>query len=240
MKDDIKKYIKPNWNNFDQWDTGQKRGEERPPLCKPYPKEATTFDLIPFEALEYPTTDLFEAICSRKSIRKYSDQMISMNDLSYLLIATNGILDPKKPMFRTAPSAGARHAIESYLYVKNVESLERGLYRYIPQEHILVEVDTKNLLKPEKELALTFGAPVTFLWTAVPNRMAWRYGDATDKLIFLDAGHICQNLYLACQALNLGTCAVGAYDQDGLDQYMGLDGQSEYLIYAGPVGHHLG
>ena len=239
MKDYMEKYIKPNWMNFDQWDTGQKKGQDRPSICKPYPQDAKTFDLIPPEALKYPKMDVFEAICSRKSIRKYSDQKISMNDLSYLLLATNGILDPKMPMLRTAPSAGARHAIESYLYVKNVENLDEGLYRYIPLEHKLVLVDSKIIQNFERELALTFGAPVTFLWTAVPDRMAWRYGDATDKLIFLDAGHICQNLYLACQALNLGTCAVGAYDQDGLDQYMGLDGQSEYLIYAGPVGHKL-
>jgi SagB-type dehydrogenase family enzyme len=239
MKENKEKFIKPNWSAFDSWDTGQKRGEDRPALYKPYPKEAEGFDLIPLTDLDYPKKDIFEGICSRKSIRKYSDQKITMHDLTYLLLATNGVLDLKKPMMRTVPSAGARHAIETYLYVSNVEELEKGLYRYIPHEHKLVNVHYNTIEPSEDERRLTFGAPLTFLWTAVAQKMSWRYGEASDKLIFLDAGHICQNLYLACEALNLGTCAVGAYDQEGLDAFIGLDGQSEYLIYAAPLGYKI-
>jgi len=74
------------------------------------------------------------------------------------------------------------------------------------------------------------------IWAAVPYRSEWRYGKAADKLVALDAGHSCQNLYLACESLGLGTCAIGAYDQDKLDAYLGLDGEDMFALYAAPVG----
>lgn len=231
--------LKPNWHDFSKWDTGQKRGEERPALIKAYPEEAQLIDLTPIDHLKVEKFDLFEAICNRQSVRKYSDQEISFDHLTYLLIATNGVLDPEKPTRRTAPSAGARHAIETYIYVKDVESLDCGLYRYLPHEHKLLLVHKEMISPIENEKRFTFGAPLTFMWTAVPYRMSWRYGHASEKLLLLDAGHICQNLYLACEGLELGTCAVGAYDQDGLDAYMKLDGDEEMLIYAAPVGHKI-
>ena len=77
---------------------------------------------------------------------------------------------------------------------------------------------------------------VTFVWTAVPYRMEWRYGEASYKVMALDAGHLCQNLYLACQAVGAGTCAVAAYDQEGMDRLLGVDGEDEFTLYLAPVG----
>ena len=54
--------------------------------------------------------------------------------------------------------------------------------------------------------------------------------------MLLDAGHVCQNLYLACESLGLGTCAIGAYSQEKLDAFLGLDGQEEFAVYLSPVG----
>jgi SagB-type dehydrogenase family enzyme len=77
---------------------------------------------------------------------------------------------------------------------------------------------------------------VTFLWAAIPYRMEWRYGPAAHRVIALDAGHVCQNLYLACQAISAGACAVAAYDQEALDHLLRLDGDNEFVIYLAPVG----
>jgi len=76
----------------------------------------------------------------------------------------------------------------------------------------------------------------TFVWTVVPERTEWRYAEASAKVIALDAGHVCQNLYLACEAIGAGTCAVGAYDQELMDELLGLDGDDEFTIYLAPVG----
>jgi len=79
-------------------------------------------------------------------------------------------------------------------------------------------------------------AAVTFVWTAIPYRMEWRYGLAAHRVILLDAGHVCQNLYLACEAIGAGTCAAAAYDQEKIDGLLGLDGKDEFVIYLAPVG----
>ena len=77
---------------------------------------------------------------------------------------------------------------------------------------------------------------VTFFWTTIPYRMEWRYGLAAHKVIALDAGHVCQNLYLACEAIGAGTCAVAAYHQELMDQLLRVDGRDEFTIYLAPVG----
>jgi SagB-type dehydrogenase family enzyme len=139
------------------------------------------------------------------------------------------------------PSAGCRHAIETYVAAFRVTGLEKAIYRYLPLDHALVE----EIRYPDLEERLTratFGqtfcgeAAATFIWTAIPERMEWRYGEASYKVIALDAGHICQNLYLACENINAGTCAVAAYDQEEIDKVLGIDGRDEFTIYLAPVG----
>jgi SagB-type dehydrogenase family enzyme len=79
-------------------------------------------------------------------------------------------------------------------------------------------------------------AAVTFIWTAIPKRTEWRYAEASYKVIALDAGHVCQNLYLACAAIGAGTCAIAAYNQTLVDELLGVDGDEELSIYMAPVG----
>jgi SagB-type dehydrogenase family enzyme len=77
---------------------------------------------------------------------------------------------------------------------------------------------------------------VVFIWTTIPYRTEWRYSIVSHKVIALDAGHVCQNLYLACESIKLGTCAIAAYNQDLLDQFIDVDGEEEFSIYVAPVG----
>ena len=84
--------------------------------------------------------------------------------------------------------------------------------------------------------AFVVTAAVSFFWTAIPARMEWRYDRAAHKVIAIDAGHVCQNLYLACTALGAGTCAIAAYDQEDCDQLLGVDGEEEFTVYIAPVG----
>lgn len=69
--------------------------------------------------------------------------------------------------------------------------------------------------------------------------MEWRYGIAAYKVIAIDAGHVCQNLYLACEAIGAGTCAIAAYDQEAMDKILRIDGQDEFAIYLASVGKKL-
>jgi SagB-type dehydrogenase family enzyme len=121
------------------------------------------------------------------------------------------------------------------------EGLTPGVYRYLPTKHQLAE-EFLDLELASKIVPACLGqefvgrAAVVFTWAAIPYRMEWRYGPLSVKVIAMDAGHVCQNLYLACEAVSCGTCAIGAYDQEGIDRLLGLDGNDEFVIYLAPVG----
>jgi SagB-type dehydrogenase family enzyme len=190
-----------------------------------------------------PEMGLEKAMAGRRSRRDYTREALSLEELSFLLWATQGLRPGTSPdrNLRTVPSAGCRHAMETYLAVFRVAGLEKAIYRYLPLDHALVEVARHTGL--EGQIAEgTFGqrfcgaGAVTFIWTAIPARMEWRYAEASYKVIALDAGHVCQNLYLACERIGAGTCAVAAYDQQRMDELLGVDGDDEFTIYLAPAG----
>ncbi len=237
LKDTIRKQI-----DFSK--TDQNRGIAPPPIQKPFDEDALITELpkvYPFKGI--PDTNLSDAIKNRKSRRAFLKLPVSLEELSFLLWATQGIRHKIDygHAYRTVPSAGCRHALETYLCVLNVEGLKQGVYRYLPLEHKLLFEFAGDDLEVEIVKAV-YGqtypgkAAVTFMWTAIPYRMEWRYDLAAHKVIALDAGHVCQNLYLACEAISAGTCAIGAYDQEAMDRLLRIDGMDEFTIYMAPVG----
>jgi SagB-type dehydrogenase family enzyme len=236
LKDTIRQKI-------DFSETDQQQGVPPPPLEKPYPSDAVRIKLLPvgqWQGVEL--IDLASAIEERQSRRKFSLEPLTLDELSMLLWATQGVrgeIDDRT--FRTVPSAGNRHAFETYLAVQRVKGVEPGFYRYLPVEHQLLYLFQEEHM-PQKLTEATLGqtfvgrAAVVFIWTTIPYRMEWRYALAAHKVIALDAGHVCQNLYLACAAIGAGTCAVAAYHQQLMDRLVQVDGQEEFVIYLAPVG----
>ncbi|MCX8116591.1 MAG: SagB/ThcOx family dehydrogenase [Desulfobacterota bacterium] len=237
LKDSVRKRV-----DFSK--TDQNRGVDPPPIEKPYPAGAVRLDLVkPGHWKNIPSMDLMTAIRNRQSRRVYTNQPLTLEELSFLLWATQGIKEKidEGHAYRTVPSAGCRHALETYLTVFRVEGLEPGVYRYLPLSHqLLFEFSEEKL--STKLVRAAFGQPypgqaaVTFIWTAIPYRMEWRYGLAAHRVIAIDAGHVCQNLYLACEAIGAGTCAIAAYDQELLDQFLRVDGEEEFAVYMASVG----
>lgn len=241
LKDTVRKI-------FDFSSTDQSRGIAAPPFEKPHPPEAKKFDLsspaLGWENL--PEMDVKTAIARRKSRRRYLESPLLLEEFSFLLWATQGFRG--RPHVgracRTVPSAGCRHAFETYLALFRVQGLEQGIYRYLPATHqLLLEYAPDNLQHRVIEAALgqifVGKSAATFIWTVIPYRMEWRYGAASYKVIAIDAGHVCQNLYLACETIGAGTCAVAAYDQEKADQLLRLDGDEEFVIYMAPVGKRI-
>jgi SagB-type dehydrogenase family enzyme len=224
--------------------TDQNRGIAPPPVEKPVPATAQVIDLIPPEELhDISDMRVFTAIANRRSRRVFRRDPLTLKELSFLLWATQGIRKIAAPgtAFRVVPSAGCRHALETYLCVFHVQGVEEGVYRYLPIEHqLLLVAQPSDLLSLLSEAALgqdfAGKSAVTFIWTAIPYRMEWRYDIAAHKVIALDAGHVCQNLYTACEAINAGTCAIAAYHQEEMDDLLGIDGDEEFTIYLAPVG----
>ncbi len=225
--------------------TDQSKGLPGPPIQKPCDTDDERIDLPDgIDSLsELGGMSVGEAIINRQSIRKYTDAPLSLSELSALLWATQGVRNVLAPhcALRSVPSAGARHSFETYLAVDHVAGLTTGLYRYLPVEHQLVRLyEDPEIGQKAAQACLGQGfvsaAAVTFFWTAIPERMEWRYDLAAHKVIAIDVGHVCQNLYLACGSIGAGTCAIAAYHQQACDYLLGVDGEDEFTVYIAPVG----
>jgi len=225
------------------WTTAQSEGLHPPPVQKPVPPGCGIIPLPNQETWSFPSCDLITAIANRESHRRFTAEPLSQDELAFLLWSTQGVREAVHEMavLRTVPSAGCRHPFETYLAVLKVEELESGIYRYLPLDHSLVYIKAVENL-PAHLTAATHGqsfagqAAVSFIWTAIPERTEWRYAEASYKVIALDAGHVCQNLYLACEAIGAGTCAIAAYNQTLADELLEVDGDEEFTVYIAPVG----
>ncbi len=250
--DSMRKYLRnPSLAELQTHESDQRKGVTAPPLEKPIEPGATLVPLVAADRLARTplgTMSLVDAIRRRESRRAFSDQTLSLEELSFLLWATQGVrkVHPeKKWAMRNVPSGGCRHPFETYLWVRKVGSVPQGLYRYAPLEHALVAVAAPGARADASLAEVCYGqefidqSAVTLVWTAIPYRTEWRYGPDSLKDILMSCGHICQNLYLACESIGAGTCAIVAYDQDALDSFLGIDGKDEISLYVAPVGKAL-
>lgn len=230
--------------------SGEKSGEPQLPLVKPA-MGGKIIDLTKEFQPIIKKANILDVLTDRKSRRVYKDEPLTLDELSFLLWTTQGVKKvigrEKKASIRMVPSAGAKHPIETYVFVKNVVGLEEGLYHYLALDHQLEYVE----LLEEQRVKLTeatcgqifFGeSSVSFIWTVIPYRTEWRYTVMAQKYALIDVGHVCQNLYIACEAIGCGTCAIGAYDQELMDGLLHLDStpttsfDNEFVVYAASVG----
>lgn len=222
----------------------QDKDLKQPPLTKPFDENERIINLPKANENILTKKEVHTCISDRKSHREYIDCLISIDELAYLLWASQGVKDIRGDNYATmrpVPSAGARHPFETYLAVNRVEGLQKGIYRYLPLDHQLILVrEEKDIAEKIMDGALkqkfASDAAVSFIWTCVPYRTEWRYSYRSHKIMLLDAGHICQNLYIACEALGLGTCAIASYDQEIMDELTEVDGEEEFVVYMAPVG----
>ncbi len=222
--------------------TDQARGLPQPPL-ELAGDRGRIIDLPAPDQVKVNNISLREAIEKRKSLRIFSDKPLKLEELSYLLWCTQGVkkVIPGSATFRTVPSAGARHCLETYLLINRVRDLPQGVYRFLAQAHKLIEISTAPELSDrttEACLGQDFvrTSATTFIWSAVAYRMTWRYGERGYRYMYLDAGHVCQNLYLSAEDIDCGVCAIGAFSDDELNRVMGFDGEKQFAIYAAALG----
>lgn len=181
---------------------------------------------------------LHRALQDRRSVRSYQDRPLSLAEIGQLLWAAQGITDMQTG-FRSAPSAGATFPLEMYLVAGEVEGLPPGLYRYVPDGHALLPTGDSDLRMELFNAALRQeplrSAPVVLVISAVHSRTARRYGARAERYVAMEAGHASQNIYLQATALNLGTVAIGAFDDAGVARVLNLAG-NEQPLYLMPVG----
>ncbi len=222
----------------------QEKGLRQPPLER---VPATGVKEIPLPRQAFASlgkASLHEVIQSRRSVRQYATSALSQDELSALLWWTQGVKKVSSEhgiTLRTVPSAGARHALETYLLVNRVEGLSSGLYYFHATAHALVALSTEAGLADRLKAAClgqesVSGSAVTFIWVAIPYRMTWRYGERSYRYLHLDAGHVCQNLHLGAEAIGAGACAIGAFSDEAVNAFLDLDGKDAFAIYLAAVG----
>jgi SagB-type dehydrogenase family enzyme len=191
---------------------------------------------------ELSKSSLESCLKKRKSIRNFTGEPIDMDQLSYLLWASTGIQRKEHGFeFRTGPSAGALYPIETYLVVNNIKDLENGVYHYSIKDHSLDEMKLGEYGVEAANGALGQGmcarASVVFIWTAIFLRSKWKYGQRAYRYIYLDAGHIGENLALASTSIGLGSCQIGALFDEEINKIVNVDGKNESTIYMSVVGN---
>ena len=189
--------------------------------------------------------DLLNVLEKRHSLRRYDETVeLSLNELSYLLRYTQGVreFDEKRALTnRYVPSAGSRHPFVTFLLIQRVTGLTPGLYRYIAQRNALEVFDLsfESIQKAHETVykqKQVITSAVTFFWAADVYRTSWRYSTRAYRYIHLDAGHICQNLYLCAESIDYGVCAIAAFDDHAANQLYGLDEVERFLVYAAAIG----
>jgi SagB-type dehydrogenase family enzyme len=209
------------------------------------PDQYKTYPNVPSVALPKPDPlspcTLDEAIQKRRSIRSFSTKALTSEQLSYLLWVSTGIQRKEEGFaFRSAPSAGALYPIETYCVIHRVEGIESGVYHYDIQHHRL-----DQLKKGDYQVAITQAAldqdmcahaAAVFVWTAMFNRSKCKYGQRAYRYIYLDAGHIAENLALGAVSLGLGSCQIAAIYDDEVNALIDVDGNEESALYLSVVG----
>jgi len=234
--------------------SAQSAGAKQPALHNDEPPNRPVIQLPTITDIQLGDYPLRKAIEERRSVRTFAPTPLSKEELSYLLWCTQGGQKIERKQYapseevvrtiRTVPSAGGRHAFDTYLFANRVSDIPSGLYWYAPMEHKLVERMTgedlaSNIAAKCAGQTWMERAGAIFIWVADVYRMNWRYSERGYRYLFLDAGHVCQNLYLAAESIGCGACAIGAYDDDAMNDLLEVDGENRFVIYAGTVGKKL-
>lgn len=232
--------LKPNWDNLKTKETPRGKGVEAPEVVKVYDKDSLIIKLEKDKIKNLSSKTLHEVIESRRSLRKYKDVPLSFDELSYLFYETARLFNIENGRsYRVYPTGGATASLETYVYISKVEGIEQGMYRYLPVPGDLMFMYNSDELEDEVNKAIKIqlrGGAAVFFWTTIPYRTEYKYSFTAHKMIAMEAGHACQNLLLASEAIDFGGVAISAYNQVLCDKVLKLDGEDEFVIYISVVG----
>ncbi len=184
-------------------------------------------------------TSVEEAITKRRSVRRYRSQPLTLSQLSQILWSAQGITGTGR--LRAAPSAGATYPLEIFAFIgkQAVEGLQAGIYHYEVSNHSLVLHQPGDLRKELARAALDQGfianAPLDIVICALYPRTSYRYGRRGERYVHMEVGHVGENIHLQAVALGLATVEVGAFDDEGVREVLGVEEQIKPL-YIMPIG----
>lgn len=191
---------------------------------------------LPGPMLQSPVS-LEDAIKRRRSLRDYTAEPLTLEEVAQLMWAAQGVTDGR--IARAAPSAGGTYPLEVLVAASQVTGLEPGVYRYRPREHDLLAMgraDVRtNLARASLDQEWVAQAPVNVVMSGIYERTTERYGERGVRYVYMEAGHAAENLLLQAVSLGLGAVVVGAFHDDQVSSVVGLAGD-ERPLYVIPVG----
>jgi SagB-type dehydrogenase family enzyme len=206
---------------------GQKSGHN--------PESTQTIKMLP--PAKKSDFSIEEALLKRRSIRKYVDKPLTFAEISQLLWSAQGITNQRG--FRTAPSAGALYPLEIYVVANKIEGLSAGVYKYIPAQHELKNIEQGNKLAELTDAALmqtwVENSSAVIVIAAVYERTTVKYGNRGIRYVHMEVGSAAQNIYLQAASLNLGTTFIGAFDDEQVKDVLKL-ADDEHPLSIMPIG----
>ena len=176
-----------------------------------------------------------ESLKSRRSIRAYRNEPLTITEISQLLWATQGITVGTQK--RTAPSAGATYPLEIYVVVGDVKHLEHGLYHYNPRNHTIIKEKEGDLRGDLVDAAMGADmirkAPISLIVAAIYSRTTDRYGERGIRYVYMEVGHVGQNIHLQAETLGLGTVIIGAFYDNKVKEILGIREEPLYIVLVG-------
>ncbi len=177
------------------------------------------------------------ALRMRRSVRSHKDDPLNLSEISQILWSAQGITSPRR--FRTAPSAGALYPLELYVIAANVKNLSAAIYRYKPDDHLLVKIVSGDRRSELSRAALRQStirkAPAVLLFCAVYERTTGKYGQRGLRYVHMEVGHAAQNACLQAIALGLNTVVIGAFRDTEVKKIANLAAEEQPLYFV-PVG----
>ncbi len=182
-------------------------------------------------------TSIEKSLFERRSVRQYRDQGLTLDEVSQLLWAAQGVTSHRG--FRTAPSAGALYPLEIYIAAGKVRDLAPGIYKYEPDEHKLVKTcdgDKRiGLWRAALEQSPIRNAPVVLVFCAIYERTTRKYGERGTRYVHMEVGHAAQNICLQAISLDLGTVVIGAFNDKEVKKVLKLEAD-EWPLCIMPAG----
>jgi SagB-type dehydrogenase family enzyme len=212
------------------------------PIVKSY-SQAPRVELPQLEPLERSVSS---ALLERRSRRAYTGEGLTLVQLSTLLHHACGVTgfvqgyDYTRLPLRSFPSSGGLQSTEVYLSIHAVDAVEPGLYHYYPVNHVLELVAAGDHRARLSSIALSQpyveSASVVLVLTGVYERLHWKYGERAYRYMCMDSGFLAENVYVAAEAMGLGTCAIAGFVDDALEHLLAIDGKSEIALLLMTVG----
>lgn len=166
-----------------------------------------------------------QALAKRRSVRDYQEDSLTIQQVSQLLWAAQGVTSDWGG--KTSPSAGALYPLEIYLLAGEVQGLDVGLYRYEPGKHTVIQTKKGDLRQKVTEASLDqeeiLKAPATIIISAVYGRTMGKYGERGVRYVHMEVGSVGENIYLQTESLGLGTVFIGAFDDEEVKRVLGIE-----------------